>query len=103
MASCHFCYRQMGAGQRLVRSREHIFAQWLLEDLEIADSEIQPTHFSSAGDVRSTRHHTMRNLVAGGVCADCNNGWMSQLEADVRRILLALMISGRIVVDLAPD
>jgi len=103
MAPCHFCYRQLGAGPRLVRSKEHIFAQWPLEDLEIADSEIQATHFSSAGDVKSTRHHTMRNLVAGGVCADCNNGWMSQLETRVRRILLALMTNDRTVVDLAPD
>jgi hypothetical protein len=81
---CVFC-----DGTKL--SKEHIFAQWLLKELDIYDSDVSMTHASSIGIPVSNRKHPFSKLVNGLVCEKCNNGWMSQLEGDCQKHIINLM------------
>jgi hypothetical protein len=94
---CVFCDNQLTKENR---SKEHIIPQWLLDFLGIREETIQPTHFSSKGHTNSTRHHTLDNLLAGQICEECNNGWMSSLEQDAIPILKPLIAGDRVIVDL---
>lgn len=82
------------------RSKEHILPQWLLDFLNIRKVEIQPTHFSNIGVTLSTRQHTLDGLLAGQICKECNNGWMSNLELSVMPILKPLMLGKTTIIQL---
>lgn len=80
---CWMCNRTQGH-----RAREHIFPRWLLVELNALDEPFNPTHedflgrpISSRGPIRASA------FVAGEICESCNNGWMSDLEAEVQPIL----------------
>ncbi|WBL18779.1 hypothetical protein [Citricoccus sp. NR2] len=82
---CWFCDRTAGT-----RSKEHIFPQWLLRHHDAMDERVHPTRISLplGGAVVSERgERPLRAHVNGEVCADCNNGWMSALEAAAMPIL----------------
>lgn len=97
MKNCVFCNGNLkGNG-----SNEHILPQWLLEEFCIRDTEISPTHFSTEGNVISTRHHQLKNLVAGRICRTCNSGWMSELESEAQEYIVALSLNRISVVDLS--
>lgn len=81
---CVFC-----DGTKL--SKEHIFAQWLLKELDIFDNDVTMTHASVVGIPVSNRKHPFSKLVNGLVCEKCNNGWMSQLEGDCQKHITNLM------------
>lgn len=83
---CIFCDAKM-TGKK---SREHVLPLWMQRRWGLTDEGVLQTHFSSSGNVLSNRHHGLNNHVCGCVCAHCNNGWMSELEADVQPILIAL-------------
>lgn len=72
-------------------SKEHIFAQWLLKELDIYDKQVSMTHASTIGMPISNRQHPFSKLVNGLVCEKCNNGWMSQLEGDCQNHIINLM------------
>lgn len=72
-------------------SKEHIFAQWLLKELDIYDADVSMTHASVAGLPISNRKHPFSKLVNGLVCEKCNNGWMSQLEGDCKQHITNIM------------
>jgi hypothetical protein len=93
---CHFC----GSLLKGKRSREHVFPQWLLNHLEISKNMISPTHFSNDGQVLSERIHNLDNLLAGRVCRECNNGWMSKLELVAKENIIALAENQKVVIDL---
>lgn len=82
-------------------SKEHIFAQWLLKELQITNNEFTMTHGNIFGHSISTRTHTYSNLVNGLVCKDCNNGWMSQLESFAQKHITNLMNLNGITEELA--
>ena len=83
---CLFCERQVKL------SDEHILLQWLLKSLGVHESQLGMTHHSTVGLPVSRRGPLpFANFINGRVCADCNNGWMSQLEADMKPQLEALM------------
>jgi hypothetical protein len=46
-------------------------------------------------ETQNAKAHSIESLVLGGVCAKCNNGWMSKLEVEVRPVLAALWGSYR--------
>lgn len=81
---CVFC-----DGTKL--SKEHIFAQWLLKELDIYDNNVSMTHTSFIGIPVSNRKHPFSKLVNGLVCERCNNGWMSQLEGDCQNHIINFM------------
>ena len=73
-------------------SNEHIVPQWLLDVLDIRDLKIATTHMGTFGGVVSRRGPMqMSNFVNGRICAGCNNGWMSRLEAEVKPFVEALL------------
>lgn len=72
-------------------SNEHIFAQWLLKELDIYDNDVTMTHASAIGIPISNRKYSFSKLVNGLVCKKCNNGWMSQLEGDCQNHIINLM------------
>lgn len=74
------------------QTREHVFAQRLLREFPIEHTLMSPVRFTAAhrGSVVASQRGEFpaTALVAGKVCAECNNGWMSQLETDARPYLL---------------
>ena len=95
---CMFCGAELTTA---TRAKEHIFPQWLQRHLRISDALIHPTHLTFADKeepslghrVVSRRQHNLRNLLAGQVCATCNNGWMSTLESEVTPLMISLLTS----------
>ena len=77
---CVFC----GLEGRM--SEEHVFGRWLLEYEFQTDRE---THMSGA--INSMLHRqgdfVPFTQVVRAVCQDCNNGWLSALEADAKQAL----------------
>jgi hypothetical protein len=61
---------------------------------------IQPTHFDEKRHVISSRNHSMDALLAGNVCTHCNNGWMADLEAKCKPLLLKLAAGDRRILEL---
>jgi hypothetical protein len=74
-------------------SREHILPQWLHPHIEMPGVSIQHRAVSEQG-ATLLRSHDLNNFTVKSICAKCNSGWMSQLEADVKPTLLSL-IEGR--------
>jgi hypothetical protein len=95
--TCLFCTAPL-AGER---AREHVFPRWLLDELGIRGEPISPTQFRPSLEVVSTRSHLLEKLQEGRVCATCNNGWMSQLEAAAIPLLRPLMEGTGLVTELA--
>ncbi len=93
---CLFCGQDLSSG----RSQEHVFPQWLLDELSIRAEQVSAVHVfrpedpASEPEVLSERSLTLEKLREGRICARCNNGWMSGLEQSCKRILLD-MIHGR--------
>jgi hypothetical protein len=89
---CIFCAESL-AGRR---SREHVFARWVLEHYGLKEAPFEVTLSSDVtNETRAERHMTMDSHVAGRVCRDCNGGWMSDLEGDVGGLLISLAHQGR--------
>ena len=92
MKVCVFCERPIATR---TASREDTVPKWLQAELEIAEEKVEPTLTSPSGERVAQRIHPVSNLLTGGVCRACNNGWMSELESDVIGILRPLMRSER--------
>lgn len=82
--ACWFCNELIVA-----ETNEHVFPQWLLKELEIENEIISPirilSDFVTIGSSRPSI--PLRSLKLGKVCSNCNNGWMSQLEALTKKFL----------------
>lgn len=97
---CLFCDENLIGN----RSNEHVLAIWLQRALDIEEKKLSPTHLDSkTGKPKSTRTHSVGNLVEGRVCRTCNNGWMSDLENKARDILLPLIDVDREVISLSQE
>jgi hypothetical protein len=71
-------------------SREHVFAQWLLDAL----GGISMNFYRRHGDGRREIHRktiNLRSFTLKRICEDCNNGWMCRLEEALKPILLPLL------------
>lgn len=81
-------------------SREDTVPKWLQAELGIANERVEPTLTAPSGEQLKQRVHPVDQLLTGGVCRSCNNGWMSQLESAVMPILRPLIGSTRSVASL---
>lgn len=72
-------------------SREHVFAQWLLEALDVRKKQMGMEHYTFFGMKLGERPLSLGSLINGLVCRGCNNGWMSRLESSVKPILLGVI------------
>jgi hypothetical protein len=61
--------------------------------MELDDSKTANTHFAINGGQVSQREQWTQSMLAGGICKDCNGGWMSKLEVNVRPPLIGLLAS----------
>ena len=95
-SDCIFC-KSVLTGKKSV---EHIIPQWLLDELGIRKTEIEPSHMSPEKNLVSKRKHTLENLKAGKICRICNNGWVSSLEVEAKPILIDLMNVNKLVTEL---
>jgi hypothetical protein len=77
-SQCLFCERRAG-------SREHLWAAWIHERL----LRKQPIRITFAG--RPVTYSNNPEITVKTVCGICNNGWMSNLEADCIPLLGSLM------------
>lgn len=90
---CLFCLSDLKRrGKGLGQAEEHVVPKWLSKYLGIQKTRITPMRVGThSGEIIDFRQQTVGTLVAGGVCANCNNGWMSKLETDTKPILKALI------------
>jgi hypothetical protein len=72
--TCIFC-------GEAVNSKEHVFAEWLIERMGLEDYPVRIGH--RVEDELSLRpnSHGLRALTVKAVCKRCNSGWMSELES----------------------
>ena len=84
---CWLCAATTGS-----RTREHVFALRLLQEFPPEQTRVSPVRHASPlyGSIIASQRgeYPASALVAGSVCAVCNNGWMSQLETEARPYLL---------------
>jgi hypothetical protein len=74
------------------RSKEHVFAQWLLEFLDA--SRLRIGLFREKLDGSNEPHRQEIELDSfrlNRVCKSCNGGWMWQLESEAKPVLQALI------------
>ena len=79
---CIFC------GQRNPASREHVIPRWVRERLALT-SEVTIEVSSAA----AARWPNLYIKLDRAVCADCNNGWMSELEKAVQPFLGPMLLN----------
>jgi hypothetical protein len=77
--TCIFCDATLTAENR---SKEHVFPEWLLDELRIqaSDQYFGLHNVDFEDQPKSERLQGAHTLVQGNVCTGCNNGWMSDLE-----------------------
>jgi len=80
MKNCLFC-------NNIANSKEHIVPVWLSNALERTEEEIIMNYHSlGANEIRE--QGKLKGFKTKSVCEHCNNGWMSQLETQVKSFLL---------------
>lgn len=82
---CVFCR------QERKRGKEHVWPQWLQEQVEGGTALRHETHCTLAGTRVTRRTLQNKSLVLGDVCEHCNSGWMSELECDAITVLRPLL------------
>lgn len=85
MKTCIFC----GSSGKL--SNEHIFPAWLQRHLSISGEKLDIVFYSE--NPQTMRSLTYGRHLNGLVCEQCNGGWMSQLEAAAKPLLIELLES----------
>lgn len=71
-------------------SNEHVFPQWLLNELNLRRVKLGMSHQTFFGQQVSTRPLTPNSLVNGLVCKKCNNTWLSQIEDRIKPLIIEL-------------
>ena len=85
MKECIFC------GVSGKKSREHVFANWLLKELGLRGDPFNMSHITIAGVTKSRRIHSLDSFVNKRICKGCNGGWMKKLEDSSRNWIIRLM------------
>lgn len=85
--SCVFC------GFQGKLDKEHVIADWIADELAgVADvGKGQHRRIRAFGELEAKWPGEMHTSRVGTVCPGCNQGWMSDLENDVRSWLLPLL------------
>lgn len=82
------------------KKKEHVFPEWLLKDLDVRSEQREYKEIVSKVaddgtldfDLVVRQKKDFGNFVSPFVCDECNGGWMSNLEASVKPILLPLVL-----------
>lgn len=81
---CPFC------GRRSSLTREHVYPDWAVQELRDRGFRDYRVFFSNETVSTRWEQRTLADTVRI-VCADCNSGWMSRLEADAAQLLKPMM------------
>ncbi|WP_261921816.1 hypothetical protein [Shewanella sp. NFH-SH190041] len=109
MRKCTFCCGDCSGANR---AKEHIFPQHLLRRYGIAKEKLYNAHSKiisgdfSGGHISllsPEREMTFSNFLAGSICSQCNNGWMSDLEQKVIPFIYDLIEGNKNVSDCTAD
>lgn len=74
---CWFCPTSQAAD-----TAEHVFPRWSFKYFQETQLHVEPTRLHRGIVPTDQRGQIpLHSLVLKGVCANCNNGWMSRLEA----------------------
>lgn len=73
MRSCHFC-------DSAADSKEHAWPKWLASQFRGSASVLD----AQIGDRKYSSRSQFPEVTVRSICSECNNGWMSKLENDVR-------------------
>jgi hypothetical protein len=84
--SCIFC---LGRGDL---TREHVFPVWLGKALGASATHVTTQQFTKNDRVLRSYEAPGFSLKSKAVCRLCNNGWMSQLEYNVKPVLERLAL-----------
>jgi hypothetical protein len=85
---CIFCGQPGG-------NNEHIIGKWLLNDLDLYSIK---TKMGFGNQIKTgeldeiMQPQPLGSFVTDDICAKCNNGWMSQLESQVKPLLTPLLV-----------
>lgn len=94
---CMFCQGDVSGGKR---AKEHIIPRHLQKEFSILKKKLSHSQFKTVdgefsgghiSKVPAERTLTFSSFLAGQVCADCNGGWMSQLETRVQPFIYDLI------------
>jgi hypothetical protein len=92
--SCLFCGNalQPKGSPHAGNTDEHVIPNWLQEHLGVKSNLVTPMRVRTDNRrIIDVRRHVMGAFVAGSVCSDCNHGWMSTLENEVKPVLIRLL------------
>lgn len=84
---CIFCGKQGG-------NREHTVGRWMLRDLGLYSQKFKigfGVQRPDGGMDEIKAPQPLGSFVTDQICAECNNGWMSQLEDAVKPLLTPLL------------
>ncbi len=93
MTKCLCCQKESSDGRR--PSREHLLPTWLHELVEMSGVQLERFSVHESGMETLIARHGLNNYVSRKVCNECNNGWMSQLEDEVKPLLTCLVSADR--------
>ena len=93
---CLFC-----ATPLTERGPENAIPQWLRDYLGVRHEDVlQAIAQTESGTLRQQRSHA---LVEAPICRECDDGWMSDLENQIRPLLIDLMSGQRSLLALSPQ
>lgn len=93
---CLFCNREFDPAAGREKTGEHVFGDWLRPHFEIPGSPGTQVRWnaSSTGDQELWSYKTYpADRTVKGVCGECNNGWLSNMETRVKPHLLPALRS----------
>ena len=68
-------------------TREHVFAHWLVR--RVHGGKLVASDTAAPGTPPASAPLRIARVIAAGVCAECNAGWMSSLEVSFRQAVFA--------------
>lgn len=90
--ACVFCEKLLSTAGR---AKEDVIPKWLLKHLGLDKSRdlIASSHLTDTGiQLKTPRIQGSHTILQGGVCASCNNGWMSDLEDQAKPLITKMGI-----------
>jgi hypothetical protein len=83
-------------------SKEHVWPAWAAEHLPDAvarDETLEIVAGSDAQTQTNSRQGSLKHKKLRVVCASCNNGWMSVIESDAKRVVMPMMLGQGLFLD----
>lgn len=98
------CGTESNHGQNHGKTNEHIIPKWLIGHLGLVETPVDDRRFDiPSGRILHERQYGTRSFVSGRVCAECNSGWMSDLENEAKPLLIRLIADPHELATLTKD